>query len=90
VGEFERTPKGAPADGGAYALAPDWTMWVEFAAAVYGLLAFALLCQHGEPWMALPMLFYALAFASVAGGQGIPLLAPDELAMRRALPLDDP
>jgi hypothetical protein len=88
-GEFERTPKGAPDDGDAYALPPDWTMWVELAAAAYGFLSFAFLCQRGGPWTALPMLFYGIAFAAVAEGQLRIVLAREEIAMQ-PLPLDDP
>jgi cellulose synthase/poly-beta-1,6-N-acetylglucosamine synthase-like glycosyltransferase len=89
-GEFERTPKGAPDDGGSYPLAPDWTMWVELTAAAYGFFSFAVLCRRGDAWSALPMLFYGVAFAAVAEGQLRMVLAREELAMRQPLPLDDP
>jgi cellulose synthase/poly-beta-1,6-N-acetylglucosamine synthase-like glycosyltransferase len=88
-GEFERTPKGAAIDG-AYALAPDWTVWVELTAAAYGFFSFAVLSQRGDAWSALPMLFYGLAFALVVADQWSIVLARDELAIRKPLPLDDP
>lgn len=88
-GEFERTPKRSADHSGGYALRPDWTMWVEFALAGYALVAFALMYRHGDLWLALPMLFYALAFAAVASSQASGLFTPGDLTMREPLP-DDP
>ena len=89
-GEFERTPKQSAHHGGLYRVHPDWTRWVEFGVAAYGIVAFALMFLSGDLWSALPMLFYALAFAAVASSQACRVLAPQELTMRRPLPIDDP
>lgn len=66
-GDFTRTPKTRGAAGlrRAYALRPDWTMWIELGLALYASAAMVVLFKLGFWLSVAPMLLYAFGFGGV-------------------------
>jgi len=66
AGEFARTPKHHPSAAPlAYALRPDWTMWLELGLAIYVGVILLLMLRFGHWPLGMPLFLYVLGFGGV-------------------------